>query len=93
MTDGPLPEGSLKQKVMLFMMERRLSIEEAAAVMTLLEADAKLGYLHGRWHLPASHFPDAVFESVVIIVRGKVLAWMNKYREDHRARCLFVGDS
>ena len=93
MTDEPLAEGSLKQKVMLFMMERRLTIEEAAAVMTLLEADPKLGYLHGRWHLPRSHFPDAVFESVTIIVRGKVVAWMDKYREGHRARCLFVGES
>lgn len=92
MTDKT-PEGSLKQKVMLFMMERRLSIEEAAAVMKLLEADPKLGYLHGRWDMPHDRFPSPVFDSIKIIVRGKVLAWMDKYREGHRARCLFVGES
>lgn len=88
-----LTEGSLKQKTMLYMMERRLTIDEAAAVMKLLEADPKLGYLAGRWDMPASHFPEPVFGSIVILVRGKVISWMNKYREGHSARCLFVGES
>ena len=88
-----LAEGSLKQRTMLYMMERRLTIDEAAAVMKLLEADPKLSYLHGRWDLPAQHFPEPVFESIVILARGKVVAWMDKYREKHSARCLFVGES
>ena len=89
----PLAEASLKQKTVLYMMERRLTIDEALAVMKLLEVDAKLAYLHGRWDLPAEHFPGPVFESIVILVRGKVLAWMDKYREKHSARCLFTGES
>lgn len=93
MTDAPLIEGSLKQWTVLYMMERRLTIDEALAVVKLLEADPKCGYLHGRWDLPASHFPEPVHESIAILVRGKVLHWMDKYREKHSARCLFTGES
>lgn len=89
----PIVEGSLKQWSMLYMMERRLTIEEAAAVQVRLEDDPKLGYLAHRWELPASHFPDAVRASIVILVREKVLRWMDKYREGHSARCLFTGES
>jgi len=86
-------EGSLKQRAMLYMMERRLTIDEAAAVAKLLEDDPKLGYLADKWNEPAAKFHDAVFESVVIVLRGKVISWMNKYRENHNARCLWVGES
>ena len=85
--------GSLKQHVMLYMMERRLTIEEAGAVVKLLEDDAKLGYLIGRWNEPAYYFSGPVVHSIIIILRGKVLAWMNKYREKHPARALFTGES
>jgi len=85
--------GSLKQHVMLYMMERRLTIEEAGAVVKLLEDDAKLGYLTSRWNEPAYYFSGPVFHSIIIILRGKVLAWMNKYREKHPARALFTGES
>lgn len=88
-----LVEGSLKQRTILFMMERRLTIDEAFAVMGLLEADPKLAYLHGRWNEPAAGFDGHVFDSVVILVRGKVLRWMDKYNEQHHARCLFTGES
>lgn len=88
-----MSDGSLRQKVMLYMMERRLRIEEAAAVVKLLEADAKLGYLAGRWDLPAESFAGPVMGSVLILTRGKVIAWMNKYREGHPARALFSGES
>lgn len=88
-----LVEGSLKQWTMLFMMERRLTIDEAAAVVKLLESDPKLGYLVGRWNLPAAGFAEPVRDSLAILIRGKVLAWMDKYREQHSARCLFTGES
>lgn len=86
-------EGSLRQKTMLFMMERRLTIEEAAAVLKLLEADPKLAYLSGNWDLPATTFGDELHEAIAILVRGKVLAWMDKYREGHKARAMFTGES
>lgn len=86
-------EGSLRQKTMLFMMERRLTIDEAAAVLKLLEADQKCGYLAGRWDMPADTFDYPVHESIAILVRGKVLAWMDKYREGHKARAMFTGES
>jgi hypothetical protein len=88
-----LIEGSLKQRVILFMMERRLTINEAFAVFGRLEADPKLAYLAGRWNEPAAGFEGHVFDTVTILVRGKVLYWMNKYHEGHRARCMFTGES
>lgn len=88
-----LVEGSLRQRTILYMMERRLTIDEAFAVMRRLEEDRKLAYLDGRWDQPAENFTPYVFESIVILVRGKVLAWMDKYHEGHRARCMFTGES
>lgn len=88
-----LVEASLKQKVVLYMMERRLTIDEALAVVKLLESDPKLAYVHGHWDQPATNFPSYVFDSIVILLRGKVLHWMDKYNEGHRARCMFTGES
>ena len=93
MTDAPLIEGSLKQWTMLYMMERRLTIDEALAVQKLLEADPKLAYVYEHWDQPAAKFPSYVFDSIVILLRGKVLHWMDKYNEGHRARCMFTGAS
>lgn len=84
---------SLRQHVMLFLMERRLNIDEAATVVKILETDSKLKYLEGRWDRPAENFVAPVLDSVTIIARGKVIAWMNRYRPDHSARALFTGDS
>lgn len=88
-----LIEGSLKQRVILFMMERRLTINEAFAVFGRLEADPKLAYLAGRWNEPAAGFEGHVFDTVTILVRAKVLRWMDTYSERHHARCLFTGES
>ena len=88
-----LVEGSLKQRVILFMMERRLTIDEAFAVFGRLEADPKLAYLAGHWNEPAAGFEGHVFDTVTILVRAKVLRWMDTYSERHHARCLFTGES
>lgn len=88
-----LIEGSLKQWTVLYMMERRLTIDEALAVVKLLDADPKLAYLHGRWHLPVRAFEQATLDAVSVLVRAKVLHWMGKYNEGHRARCMFTGES
>ena len=66
---------------------------ESQITVKLLEDDAKLGYLTGRWNEPAYYFSGPVVHSIIIILRGKVLAWMNKYREKHPARALFTGES
>lgn len=88
-----LVEGSLKQWTALYMMERRLTIDEALAVVKLLESDAKVAYLHDRWNEPAATFGEEVRRTIIILVRGKVLRWMDKYNEGHRARCMFTGES
>lgn len=93
MTDAPLIEGSLKQWTVLYMMERRLTIDEAFAVVKLLDDDPKLSYLRGRWHLPARAFAQETLDAVAILVQQKVLRWMDKYNEGHRARCMFTGAS
>jgi hypothetical protein len=63
------------------MMERRLTIDEALAVQKLLEADPKLAYVYEHWDQPAAKFPSYVFDSIVILLRGKVLHWMDKYND------------
>lgn len=86
-------EGSARQSVMLYLMERRIRIEEAAAIVKALEGDSALGAMRGRWEEPEDMLSYADRFALIVHVRHRVINWMNKYRENHPARCLFTGDS
>lgn len=88
-----MTEGSIKQSVMLYLMERRLRIEEAAAVVKLVESDSSLGALTGRWDDPEDSISGDDMSAVLSVARHKALVWMGKYHEGHRARALFTGAS
>jgi len=88
-----MTEGSVKQSVMLYLIERRIRIEEAAAIVKALEGDSALGAIAGRWEEPEDTLSYAERFALIVQVRHRVINWMNKYRENHPARCLFTGES
>ena len=85
--DGP----SVEQAVHAFLIERRLTLSEADAVIKILKNDSALGYV--LWTVPVREVAPELLHRLNHAVCRKVLAWMDKYREKHPARALFTGAS
>lgn len=84
---------SIELHVLAFLIERRLTENEAVAVIKVLKGDTSIGWLAGYWMSPWADLPVISQWMLQDLVRKKVLAWMNKYHEGHRARSLFTGES
>lgn len=90
--DAPDP-ASIELHVLAFLIERRLTENEAVAVIKVLKGDVSIRWLADHWGSPWEGIPAMSKRMVEDLVRRKVLAWMDKYHEGHRARCMFTGES
>lgn len=84
---------SIELHVLAFLIERRLTENEASAVIKVLKNDSSIDWLAEHWTYTWCGLPAMSKRMVEDLVRRKVLAWMNKYHEGHRARSLFTGES
>ena len=84
---------SIELHVLAFLIERRLTEQEAVAVVKVLKHDSDLGFMTGNWHSAWDRLPAISKREMEKVVRRRVLAWMDRYHEGHSARCLFTGES
>lgn len=84
---------SIELHVLAFLIERRLTENEAVAVIKVLKGDSSIGWLTGHWGSAWDRLPAMSKRMLDDLVRQKVLVWMNKYHEGHRARAMFTGES
>lgn len=84
---------SIELHVLAFLIERRLTENEAVAVIKVLKNDSSIGWLAGEWGSGWERVPAIWKRQIENLVRRRVLAWMDRYQQNHSARCLFTGES
>lgn len=84
---------SIEVMALAFLMERRLSVSEAGAVVKVAKQDSRFNYLADLWHEDEATLSGPAKHRLQQLLRKKVVAWMDRYAEKHRARCLFTGES
>lgn len=84
---------TIEQMVLAFLTERRLTDQEASAVLKTAKNDSRFAYLADLWGEDETTLSGPATHRLQQLIRKKVLTWMDKYAEKHPARALFTGES